>query len=218
MHSFRLTTAALAALGIIALGSSLAFAQPGAAPPPPTYTPGTPGYYAAPPPHHESAFFDRRGLTVGFGFGFGNMATDSGPIGCSDCSYTPLAGAVDFHIGGMLSPRLAVLLEIWGVIRPLDSQGFESLQQTAMMVAAQYWLSPKLWLKGGIGAAVLELTYDDGYDSEPLDDGGAIMGALGYEIVAGPRFGIDLQLRLGTGAYEGGEIHAINGALGINWY
>lgn len=202
-----------------------ASAQPGGPPPPPPDH-GDPGgygggyqgggyYYAPPAPAHRSGF------TIGFGLGLGTMEDDSGPIDCYDCGYSPVAWGLDFHIGGMLSPTLALVGEIWGQAQTLDSGG-DALVQTMVLGAAQMWVTPQLWLKGGLGVANLSISYDDGYESrsDDIDSGGAIMGAIGYEILHSPQFALDLQLRLGAGFYEGIDEQISSGmfSVGFNWY
>lgn len=222
MSTFRLKTPTLVVAVFSVLGSSLALAQPGAAPPPST----TPGYYPAspPPPSSYGPGYHRRGLTLGVSLGIGGMDSDTGAIYCDGCDYQPVAGGGSFHIGGMLNPRLALLFEVWSTGKQLDAVGANSLWQHLVMVAAQYWVSPQLWLKGGIGFAHLSLQYDDGYyyEDQPVADGGALMGALGYEVLAGPRFSVDLQLRLGMGSYEGlgfgDQIQSGTFGAGLNWY
>ena len=220
MHKLRVGTAAAAAVLGCFLFTSVARAQPGQPPPPPPPSGGGGGYYGPPPP--QSAFFHRRGLAIGFGFGVGGMEAESGPIECLNCDYEPAAFAYDFHVGGMINPRLAILFEIWGSGQQLDADGTMLLMQNLMMVAAQYWLTPQLWIKGGVGAAHLTVSYDDGYeaDSESIDDGAGIMGAIGYEVVSGRKFAIDLQLRIGTGTYDGINDQITAGAfsVGFNWF
>lgn len=214
-------TAAVAAMATSLFAPSTAHAQPGAPPPPPPPGGGG-GYYATPPPPIHAPYWQRRGLTIGFGFGVGGMSAESGPIECAGCDYDPAAGGFDFHIGGMISPRLALVFEIWGTAQALESSGRTMLVQTMAMVGLQYWLTRQLWIKGGVGAANLSVSYDDGRggDSEDIDTGGAIMGAIGYEIMSSRRFAIDLQLRVGSGTYSGidDQINAATFGVGFNWF
>jgi hypothetical protein len=222
MRKTRFTAAATAALALGLLAPSVALAQPGAPPPPPPPGAGGGGggYYAQPTgPQH----FDRRGFTIGVGFGVGGMASDSGILeDCFDCDYEPASVGFDVHLGGMINPRLALLGEIWGMGQSVDAYGSTTLVQTLVMFAAQYWVTPQLWLKGGIGAANLSYSYDTGSDvvSEDIDAGAALMGAVGYEVMSSPRFALDLQLRLGSGSYDGINEQVSVGmlGLGLNWY
>jgi hypothetical protein len=220
MRTLRTTTPALLASAFLFSTVSLVMVQPASAQP-------RRGYYApAPPPPAvtEDGFFYRRGLTLGVGLGIGGMDSDTGAIDCYNCTYSPVAGAGDFHIGGMISPRLALLFELWITAKPLDEYGADTLSQTMAMVGVQYWLSPQLWIKGGLGFSYLSLSYDDGYYivDEAVAEGGAIMGAVGYEVLSAPRFAIDIQLRLGAGTYQGlgfgDQIQALTVGGGINWY
>lgn len=208
--------------------SALAFAQPGGPPPPPPQPRGAyPGGYGPPPPPQAYApggFFSRRGLTMGLSLGAGGMGSDTGAIECQDCQGDPLAGSFSFHIGAMLNPRLALVFEAWLTTKALDSVGFTRVDQSMAMIAGQYWVTPRAWLKGGIGFSHLSLSYDDGFAvaDEPVADGGALMGAAGYEVMAAPNFSVDVQLRLGVGTYEGvgwsDQIQSGIIGVGINWF
>ena len=223
MRTLRLGSAVAAGALVCSLLSSLAQAQPGGPPPPPPPSGAGGGYYGPPPAQESGAFFNRRGLAIGFGFGVGGMSAESGPIECVGCDYEPAAVGVDFHIGAMINPRFALLFEVWGTGQAVDADGRTVLVQTMAMAALQYWLTPQLWLKGGLGAAQLSYSFDDGYgetDSAEIDSGGAIMGAVGYEIMSGRKFAIDLQLRVGSGTYEGisDQINAGTLSVGFNWF
>lgn len=206
-----LMTAASAAL---LLASAPAGAQPGGPPPPPP-PPGYGGYYAGPPQV-------RQGLTLGVGLGIGGMDSDSNLAQCFNCDYEPASVGLDFHIGGMINPRMAVLFELWGHGQAIDRTGANALVQTMWMGAVQYWLTPQLWLKGGLGLAVLDVQYDDGYyyGEDNIGSGLAVMGAGGYELLHAPNFAIDLQLRLGSGNYDGisEQVNVLMVGLGANWY
>ena len=213
--AFTAASVALAAL----LAPQLATAQPGGSPPPPPghggggYYGG--GYYAGPP-----AF--RQGLALGVGLGVGGMDSDSNLAQCFNCDYEPGAVGLDFHVGGMINPQLAVLFELWAQGQAVDSSGANVLWQTMWMGAVQYWLTPQFWLKGGLGIAVLDVQWSDGYyyENDNVGQGLAIMGAAGYEVLHSTHFAIDLQLRLGSGAYEGIDEQVNVGMIGVglNWY
>jgi len=215
--------AALAALALLA-APSLAGAQPGAPPPPPPSGYGPPpsgygyggGYYApAPDP-------TRRGLTLGVGLGVGGMDSDSNLTECFDCDFDPIALAFDLHLGAMLTPNLALVGEVFWHGQTLDEDGFNWLNQTMLMGALQFWLTPQFWIKGGLGVAHLSTHFDDGYafGDDTVDTGAAVMGAAGFEILHSPWFAVDLQLRLASGSYEGVDEQVNVGTLGLgfNWY
>jgi len=212
------TTVACAALALTITATAFA-QQPGAPPPPPPDG----GYYPPPPPPEAPAAWERHGLAIGFGFGLGGMSDSAGAIECVNCDYNPASFGVDFHIGAMLNPRLSLQFEAWLQGQQLDAGGTTTLVQTMGMVALQYWVTPQLWLKGGLGAAHLSYSIDDGYrdpTSQDIADGGAVMGAIGYEILSSQRFSIDLQGRLGAGTYDGINEQIETGmvSLGFNWY
>jgi hypothetical protein len=215
----------LACFAAIGLAPALASAQPGYAPPPPP--PGGGGYYAEPPGLLPGGFYDRTGrLALGFSIGLGAMNDSVGDINCPSCDYNPAAFEVDMHIGGMITPRLALMLEIQGNGQTVDSvdggAGTVTLVQGTALAAAQYWLTPRLWIKGGVGAAHLSYDFNDAYgtQSQPIDNGAAVMAGLGYEVYATREFAVDLQGRIIEGSYKGIDDQITSGTIGVgfNWY
>jgi hypothetical protein len=208
------------------LAPAVASAQGYYGPPPPP--PGGGGYYAAPPGLLPNGYFDRTGrLALGFSIGLGGMHSSSqGDIGCPNCDWNPAAVEVDFHVGGMLTPQFAILFELQGNLQTIDQQdggaGTVTLSQGTAMVAAQYWLLPKLWIKGGIGAAHLSYDFNDAYQtqSQPIDNGAAVMAGIGYELYSTREFAVDLQGRLIEGSYKGIDDQITSGTIGVgfNWY
>jgi hypothetical protein len=179
------------------------------------------GYYNQ-PTTIPGGFHDRTGrLAWGFSIGLGGMHDDgSGITNCDNCANAP-AVEVDGHIGGMLGPRFALLFEGQVNARTVHSDvlnGDTVLSQSTAMIAAQYWLTPQLWLKGGLGLAGLQA--DNSYVTYDYGTGGAIMGAIGFELMSTRMFAIDLQGRLIEGAYNSGNDHVTAGniGLGFNWY
>jgi hypothetical protein len=180
------------------------------------------GGYGAPPSNIPGGFHDRTGrLAWGFSIGLGGMHDDgSGITNCDNCANAP-AVEVDGHIGGMLGPRFALLFEGQVNARTVHSDLYgndTTLSQSTAMIAGQYWLTPQLWLKGGIGLAGLQA--DTAYVTYDYGTGGAIMGAVGFELMSARFFAIDLQGRIIEGAYNSGNDHitAANVGLGFNWY
>jgi len=53
----------------------------------------------------------------------------------------------------MLKPNLGVMLDVWPMIYNED---FLTISHTITTAAAQLWLTPRLWLKGGLGFARAE--------------------------------------------------------------
>jgi hypothetical protein len=214
----RAPAVAAASLALVVLASSSAGAQPGAPPPPPPgYGGGGGGYYYPPPPDPY-----RRGLTLGVGIGLGAMNSDSALTECFDCNYDPIAVSFDFHIGGMINPQLAILGEVYWHAQNIDADGFNWLSQGMLLGAVQFWVTPQLWLKGGLGFATLDTHYDDGYeyDDQNVDTGVAVLGAAGFEVLSAPWFSVDIQARLATGSYDGIDEQVSVGTVGVgfNWY
>jgi len=199
MHIRRLITATCFAL----LGTTPAIAQnPGTSPPP-----GTPVTVQRPL---------REGVLVGFGVGGGHMSCESeGDV----CDGVVEAGGIDLHVGYMFTPRLAGVFEIW----PMGhTEKDVTLTQVITTIGVQWFALPRLWLRAGVGEANARWRYDgllidvtDRTENVP-----AVMGAVGYELLVGQRFAMDLQLRGGTGFYDDQDAKASNVAVqvGFTWY
>jgi hypothetical protein len=173
------------------------------------------GYYAGGGPGYHG-FHRRAGrLAWGFSVGLGGMHDGgSGVTSCNNCDYNPWTVELDGHIGGMLTNNFALLFELQNNFQTVSANG-DVLSQTALMVAGQWWLLPQLWIKGGVGFAHLD--FDDTPD---IDSGGVIMGAIGYEILSGRFFAMDIQARLIDAAYHGLDDNITSGTIGLgfNWF
>jgi hypothetical protein len=184
------------------------------------------GYYRrGGPPVAEApgGFHNRTGrLTWGGAIGLGGMHDGGSAItSCVRCEVKQLAFESDGHIGGMLSPRFGLMLEGQINAQVVHSDQFNGdtvLWQGALMLAAQYWLLPQLWIKGGLGVANLQV--DDTYVTYDYGNGAAVMGAIGVELLSARHFAIELQGRLIRGEYNSLSDHVTSGTIGvgINWY
>jgi hypothetical protein len=187
------------------------------------------GMYNSPQPNSqfEGGFWNRQGrLIFGVNLGLGGMEDSNGDIECSNCS--TLAGEAAGHVGGFIGPRLALMGELQGNIQTLESNtrnGTSELVQSALMLAAQYWVTPQLWVKGGIGFANIRVDtsyYNDGVtDASTIPENGmALLGAVGFELLSAQHFSVDVQGRLLNGSYDRIKQQVTAGSIGvgINWY
>src|ERR1043166_8322162 len=113
------------------------------------------GYYGRGGSTVPGGFHNRAGrLTYGFSIGLGGMHDDGSSItSCDNCDFKPLAFEGDFHLGGMLSPQFGLMFEGQVNIQTIHSDRFNgdtTLTQGAAMLAAQFWVLPQVWLKGGV--------------------------------------------------------------------
>jgi hypothetical protein len=182
------------------------------------------GYYGRGNPGSPvpGGFHNRTGrLAWGFGVGLGGMSDSGGDISCDNCNSNPLAFEIDGHLGGMVNPRLAILFELQGNSQTLHSDVFNGdtfLTQGAAMVAAQFWVLPQLWIKGGIGFARLQV--DDTFGVSDVGTGGALMAAIGVELFSARNFALDLQGRIIEGTYNSLNDNVTSGTIGVgfDWY
>jgi hypothetical protein len=154
----------------------------------------------------------RTGAVVG-------ASIDGGNMGCqtrtgSDCGdgMRP-AGGFSLHGGAMVAPHVALLAELWGM-RHTD----DDARATQVLVTANLrtWVIPRVWVQAGLGVARSKVSFDDGFATMSSTSSivPAVSGALGVELVQSPGFGLDLQLRAGTGLYED-DVRIYNAAFGV---
>jgi hypothetical protein len=181
-----------------------------------------PAYYGrGPGAVAPGGFHNRTGrLMFGIGGGFGGMHDDTGSITCVNCDFNTLAFEGDFHIGGMISPRLGLMFEAQINSQQVEADSFDGdrfLTQGAGMFAGQFWLIPQLWIKGGIGFANLQV--DNELFTEDVGTGGALMGAIGVELFSARNFALELQGRIIEGLYRD-NYHVTSGTIGLGlaWY
>lgn len=185
------------------------------------YYGGGPGY--GPPPSLPGGFHNRAGrLAIGGSLGLGYMNDNGDRVSCSGCDAQPITGEGDFHIGGMLNPRLAILLEIQVNVQQIayDPTQDVTLSQALILGAAQYWITPQLWIKGGIGAAHLDVNDNANGVTFPQADGLGLLAGIGFELMSARNFAVDLQGRVTEGTYNSGDDHITSGTIGVgvNWY
>jgi hypothetical protein len=182
-------------------------------------------YYNAGPRYLPGGFHNRVGhLTVGGSIGLGFMSDNGGGItSCDNCGTNPLAFEIDGHIGAVLTPRFALMAEFMGNGQTVHQATFDNgddqvLWQGAAMIAGQFWITPILWIKGGLGFSHLEVDQD--VFGQDIGNGLAVMGAVGVELLSARNFALELQGRIIEGTYDSGDVHITSGTigLGINWY
>lgn len=187
------------------------------------------GYYNNNPNASYPGGFHNRGGRILFGgsLGLGAMKDSGGDVSCDNCN--TFAGQGEGHIGGFVGPRFALMGEIQGNVQTLTSDRFSGdtseMVQLGLMIAGQYWLTPQLWIKGGIGFATLQVNrsyYGDGIIDESTipENGLAILGAVGFELLSARSFSVDLQGRILNGSYDSinYQLTALSVGVGINWY
>jgi uncharacterized membrane protein YtjA (UPF0391 family) len=153
----------------------------------------------------------RTGLTGGIGIGAGHIACEDESNNCDGVNE---AGGLNFNIGAMLNPSLALALDVWGMRHDEDRASFT---QGIVAGAVRAWIVPRLWLMGGVGVAQVSWSYDaDVVEfSDETDTVPAIIGGVGLEVLSSPTFALDVSLRGGTGFYEDQNVRVRNVQLGV---
>lgn len=144
---------------------------------------------------------------------------DGGHMGCQtedgdDCGDgVHEAGGFSVHVGGLVTPRLALLAEFWGMAHSEDRFTATQVLATANV---RGWIAPRLWLQGGVGVARSKLEFDGDIIMATSTSSvvPAASAAIGFELVQTPVFGLDIELRAGSGLYRD-DIRIYNAALGV---
>jgi hypothetical protein len=225
MTRIRLALSSLISSAALLLIAAPAAAQPSQPPPP---QPGPPPPTAQPtqPNQHPTTgpeAFHPPGLTFGFDLSLGGMSSDKlGSIECFNCDFQPISGGFGGYVGIVLNPRLAIKADLRATAQTLDADGTAFLVQTTFMGSLTYWLTPRVWIEGGLGVANLSVNIDDGFSEqdETVDNGGAGMLAAGFEVARGRRIAIDLHVRGISGSYDGINDQIFAGMVGVafTWY
>ncbi|HTL38009.1 MAG TPA: outer membrane beta-barrel protein [Kofleriaceae bacterium] len=181
------------------------------------------GYSQSPASELPGGFHNRMGrLAFGFSLGLGGMHDNGSAVtSCNNCNYNPIAFEVDGHVGGFLTPRFALMGELQTNGQTVHSDVYNGdtvLLSNTLMIAGQYWLSPQLWVKGGVGFATLQA--QDDYFEQDLGNGSALMGGVGFEVFSARDLAVDLQGRIIRANYHGIDdgVTSATVGVGINWY
>jgi hypothetical protein len=134
-----------------------------------------------------------RPFTIGGGGGFGGLQFRDANGNTQSTS----AGAYTFRLGFGLHPGLILMWDVEGAVA---GDSGTSYQQTAHLAALQLFLSNRLFIKGGVGAARVDQV--SGPDVWVGRWGMAAMGGVGYELVQGYHWSFDIEATV-TGAHYG---------------
>lgn len=165
-------------------------------------------------PYLAEHHWGREGIIVGGDLGFGHISCSGD--GCD--SFTE-AGSFGLHIGGMITPRIAVMADAWWMLHTEDRL---TVSQGIFTGAVRFWAIPRLWLQLGLGAARVDYTYSGTFSSinDHTEWVPAFQIGVGVEIIATHHFALDVALRYGTGFYSDGDyrIHNVALVLGASFF
>lgn len=157
-------------------------------------------------------------LAIGFDFGVGVLGGT-----CSGCDRGLGGLALDVFAGAQLTPRLAVVGDLWTIIHLLPADSADSrgvATHTFATAAARFWALPELWLQAGVGGAAFRV---DGSREDQSDLAPAFAVSIGGEVEHRPTRSIALTARLGVGRYEDDDgspttLYNIAAVVGWHWY
>jgi len=155
----------------------------------------------------------------GIGLGGGSLRAE-----CEECSSAMEAGGLNAHVGYMVTPQLAILVDVWGMVH---KESFLTVFQNINTLAARYWPMPNVWVQAGIGNANAGYYWDGIFVQveDRTEKAPGVMFGVGYELSVRPKFSIDISFRYGTGLYEEDPVdgyvvkgHSAQFGVGFNWF
>jgi hypothetical protein len=206
----RIAVAAVALLAVVGLGGATAGAQPSG-----TYV-SDPLEEAQRPPPPEAGFRTPPGFVIGFDVGIGVLGGF-----CDECRSTLGGASLDLFSGALIGRRIAVLADLWSLMHllPADSDERGVVAHTMATVGAQVWLTPALWVRGGIGAGLFSVMAR-GDDEHSMGPAAAV--AVGNELQHLSGSSIDVSIRLGGGRHEyAGDpalLYDLSAQVGWHWF
>ena len=162
----------------------------------------------------------RRGIMVGIGINGGHIKYDS-TDGSGDGDTLNESAGAELHIAYMIGKKLAVSVEGWGMRHDTETiLGDLSITHIIATIGPQYWVLPRLWIRGGLGYARYQGTLDSpiGEISNESEDVLGVALSLGLEVISGRNFALDIQLRGGTGFYEDVNASNVGVGIGFTWF
>jgi len=156
---------------------------------------------------------ERHGIFAGGGLWAGNISCDG-----SDCGDFREAGGANGHVGYLFAPNLGLILDVWAMT---SEQNDVAITFVAATVGARFWLAPWLWVQGGLGSGHAEVRV--GNFGARGDDVPAGELAAGIELIRGPSFSLDLQLKgaVGKSTEDNGDVTTGRmGGIGVSmtWF
>jgi hypothetical protein len=148
------------------------------------YAPPSYSYYPPAPPPRQ---ITDRPFTLGGGIGFGGLVFND-PL--TDRRTVDHGMAYTFRLGFGLRPGLILMWDLEGALVNKDAT---ATAQTANFAALQIFASQRLFLKAGFGFA--QVVRND----RPSVWGGAAMAGIGYELIQGWNWSLDIESTI-TGA------------------
>ena len=183
----------------------------------------------------------RSGWMFGASIGRGELNVDVACTTCPKLDALREALSLNAHVGFMVNPRLALVVDGWLVrykerdnLRFADSSD-HLIVESSLLAGAQVWATRRIWLRAGLGLAWHETDLEYPVAARPVpagkrpggsppvttsDDLGPAAGvALGLEVARTPGFGFELILRTGGARHTGGvDVGVTAIALGGTWY
>jgi hypothetical protein len=188
----------------------------------------------------------RSGFVAGVSFGGGALGVTGTTVepglelARQDDTWVGVIG-FDAHFGFMTGARTALMFVMTGDFEPEGSpsppvllragnaavvidEGTTAMGEGIFAAAVQQWITPRMWVRGGLGGGFLTRDFTSGGDFSYLTltvDRGfglAFLIALGREFYNRSSFAVDVEFHLTTVAVAGASVAAPSMHVGFNWY
>jgi len=146
----------------------------------------------------ENVGFDRQGFIFGSAAGIANTN-----LTYPDRAQNFLDVGIEFHLGYMIKPQLAILLSSNVAVYDYSGLGRDRKRDFGILApSVRYWFKNKIWIQGGVGVGGDNPVFWDikNPDNDPLEikyySGLGLNASMGYELFQSKKnFTIDLQAR-----------------------
>ena len=186
---------------------------------------------------------ERSGLMGGLSLGggaldFSGASSDPAVELVSEGGDQGFGTGFNLYLGASTSPRTAILFEVAfidqeedvvvdgevrvGANRVTFPAGASTQTAIVFAGALQYWLTSRVWVRGGFGAGVLDrdlvIAAADLSITLTKSLGFATLAAAGVEFWRRGNFAMDAQFHFTSFGLEGLRINAPSGQVGFTWY
>jgi hypothetical protein len=158
----------------------------------------------------------RRGLLIGVGLQAGHIRFQcQNDPNCGD--NVNESGGLNISLAYMMTDKLAFSVDGWAMVHRSEFlTETVTVTHSMLTVGPQIWLVPRIWVRGGVGWARLSVDFGDIQAQSESVLG--IMGAVGWEVLTSSKFALDVQVRAGTGFYDGVDAANAGLGLGFTWF
>jgi hypothetical protein len=171
------------------------------------------GWNNGPPP--GSSLPVRQGLILGGSLG-GGVMYQACSSSSTDCTNSLGGGAGEVHLGGMLSPTIAIMGEVAAMVSNTDVFGLQYAHVTLAAVARAYFAN-RFFVEGGVGFGHVELQDSNGNTLASNQTAFSLTVSGGVELIQAWHWDLNLNLREVSTFYNP-SLHNLSFNVAIDWF